>query len=447
MKRAPDRGSGRRCDSYATLLEEAIDPGALETVLTLQRAGHTTYLVGGGVRDLLLGRRPKDFDIATMAPLADVRGLFARTRRIGRRFPILHVQIGRRTFEVARFRRREPPAEGDSCEPLQNENCYGTPEEDARARDFTVNGLFYDPGERRVIDFVGGLDDLRAGLLRSIGAPEVWYYEDPVRILRAARFAGKLGFTLPEEERLAMGKRSTLLKVCPGQRVTDELFKILESGGAAAAIEVLWETGVLADLMPELECVLDKTGGAHSTVLRFLTALDTQVRAHRQLPRDYLFTALNYAAVWHLRRHAEAGGEACLAPSDGGEEWLSDRLTWLPIPRACRVRQRAVMRLAATVLGLSSGRGMVRLVRQPAFPYVMALLRLHERCFGGVGELYCALRQVACECGVGILPDSQRVRTGRPSATAGAPEPGASQQGTRPRRTRRRPARRARGED
>ncbi len=392
-----------------SLTREQVDPTACETVLTLQRAGHTAYLVGGGVRDLLLGRRPKDFDIATNASFGEVRRLFPRTRLIGRRFPILHLRLGRSLFEVARFRKRESPEEG-MRDPLATDNCYGTPEEDAQARDFTVNALFYDPREGRVIDLVGGLRDLKTRTLRSIGDPLVWYYEDPVRILRAARFVGKLNFNLPAEEREAMEARSSLLDLCPPQRVTEEVFKTLESGGSAQAFFVLWQTGVLAHLLPQLCDVVGATGGDCSDTLRVLQALDTQVLAHRDLPRDYLFAALYYAAVRHRRGQrasAEGNGAPCRpSASDGASrtEWFHDENSRLQIPRAYRARQRALMGIVNDVLGETREKRLARLARHPAFPYLMALLRLHERCFGGVEDCYCRLRKIADERDLNVAP-------------------------------------------
>ena len=375
------------------------------------------------MRDLLLGRRPKDFDISTAARPQVVRKLFRNARLIGRRFPIVHLRFGHRIFEVARFRRRDPPDDGGMREVLCHENTYGTPEDDAFARDFTVNALFYDPGLKVVLDYVDGLTDLEAGVLRSIGDPRVWHYEDPVRILRAAKFAGKLGFSLPDSEREAMGERAELLHVCPPSRVVEELFRILEGGSAAGSYRVLWETGVLAELLPELDAAMTASG-ADGAVFRVLEALDRLVIAHSGLPRDFLFSMLFYPAVVErfFERSPDGRLMPCVDPTADSlgvqvEEWLRERSMKLQIPRAYRARQRALMNIACRLLGPNGARRMGRLARQASFPDVMAMLRLHHRLFGDVAELYEPLRRRADELGLDIVPPLHRPRRrqGRPA--------------------------------
>jgi poly(A) polymerase len=195
-----------------TILERAqhpisrrnIDPNVLKILYRLISAGHVAYLVGGGVRDLMMGRRPKDFDVATSAHPHQVRELFRNSRLIGRRFRLVHVFFGAQNIEVATFRRRSAEV-ADSGDPLiRHDNTFGTPEEDAFRLDFTVNALFYDPSTFHVIDHAGGVRDLEGRLIRTIGDPEVRMREDPVRMIRAIRFAVKLDFAIEPATRAAM---------------------------------------------------------------------------------------------------------------------------------------------------------------------------------------------------------------------------------------------------
>lgn len=387
----------------------AIDLDAVDAVKRLQREGFTTYLVGGGVRDLLLGREPKDFDISTAAEPRVVRRYFRNARLIGRRFQIVHLRYGNRVFEVSCFRKREEPEDGGMREPLASENNYGSPREDAFARDFTVNALFYDPVQHLVIDHVGGLGDLEAGVLRSVGDPRVWYYEDPVRILRAAKFAGRLGFALPEEERAAMRERAELLHICPPSRVTEELFRILESGASSDSYRTLWETGVLEALIPELVEGLDPAAGADQDLFRMLRALDYLVVAHGGLPRAFLHAVLFYPTLRARLLDDDAGAGEENGPSWGAavEDWLQERCLTLHIPRAYRARQRVLMSMIGHVLSQEGARRRIgRLVRQSTFPELMTLLRLHHRVFDDVSDVYNVLRRRAEEHSLDLVPSA-----------------------------------------
>jgi poly(A) polymerase len=415
--------------------EGAVDHDAYDAVLRLQREGFTTYLVGGGVRDLLLGRAPKDFDISTAAEPRVVRRLFRNARVIGRRFQIVHLRYGNRIFEVSCFRKREEPLDGGMREPLAAENNYGTPRDDAFARDFTVNALFYDPVKKLVIDHVGGLPDLDAAVLRSVGVPSVWYYEDPVRILRAAKFAGRLGFELPERERAAMRERASLLHICPPSRVTEELFRILESGAAAPSYRILRETGVLDEVLPEL--TEPDRGGAHPPLVPTLELIDRLVVAHGGLPRGFLYAALFYPAA-----HGRCRTDGRARPWGAAvEDWLEPRCAKLHIPRSWRARQRTLMSLCGTLLMRPESRTRLnRLPRQAIFPDLMALLRLHQRLFDDVRDLYDPLRRRADDLGIDVVPsDGVRPTRRRPG------EPDTDRTAQVDRRRRGAPTRRSRG--
>src|SRR6188508_2270233 len=205
-----------------------IDPDALKVLYRLKNHGFLAYLVGGGVRDLLLSRKPKDFDIGTNAHPQQIKKLFRNCFVIGRRFRLCHIRFGRKVVEVSTFRRQAPAEEGDPL--IKRDNTFGSPEEDAFRRDFTVNALFYDIATFSVIDYVSGLEDLTNRLIRTIGDPEVRFREDPVRMLRAVALAARLGFTIHRDTLEAVRfLRGEIMKSSPA-RILDELYKILRQG-------------------------------------------------------------------------------------------------------------------------------------------------------------------------------------------------------------------------
>lgn len=242
-----------------------IDPDALKVLYRLHQFDHTAYLVGGSVRDLLLGRRPKDFDIGTSAHPYQIKKLFRNCWIIGRRFRLAHVRFGSKTIEVATFRHHVPPGtENEPAEPappadsrdadllIHHDNTFGTPEEDAFRRDFTVNALFYDIGTFSIIDYVGGLQDLRDGVIRSIGDPGQRFQEDPVRMLRAITMAARLDFALDPPIVKAIAKHKQLLATASPARLIEEYYKVLRSGAAEKTFRGLFEHGLLDAVTPDL---------------------------------------------------------------------------------------------------------------------------------------------------------------------------------------------------
>jgi tRNA nucleotidyltransferase/poly(A) polymerase len=264
-----------------------IDPDALKVLYRLKQAGHVAYLVGGGVRDLLLGLRPKDFDISTSAHPNEVRRLFRNCRLIGRRFRLAHILFaGGKVIEVATFRRQSEEARADGEDLLvRRENTFGTPEEDAERRDFTINALFYDIATFSVIDYVGGLRDLADRVVRTIGDPAVRLREDPIRMLRAVKFASRLDLDIAAEDMQAMRLYGAdLLRAAP-ERLLLEVTRMLASGSAVSATRWLERTGLLAALLPELERYLDEQRrlgpGADRQLWDALAGLDRWVRRRR----------------------------------------------------------------------------------------------------------------------------------------------------------------------
>ncbi len=244
---------------------EQIHACALKVTDTLAREGYAAFVVGGAVRDLLLGRTPKDFDIATNATPDQIRHLFRRSRVIGRRFQIVHVYCGPDLIEVTTFRAATPPAEDEDEDGrvtaadgmLLRDNVFGSQEEDAARRDFTVNALYYDPDKQEVWDWHGGVADAQKKVLRMIGDPATRFREDPVRMLRAARFAAKLDFHIDPDTRAPIAELAAMLARIPTSRLFDEMMKLLLSGHAERGVKQLRAEGLHHGVLPMLDAILD----------------------------------------------------------------------------------------------------------------------------------------------------------------------------------------------
>ena len=273
-----------------------IDADALKVLYRLRQFDHIAYLVGGSVRDLLLGRTPKDFDIGTSAHPYQVKRLFRNCWIIGRRFRLAHVKFGNKVIEVATFRRQVPagteeepvavppvalpPAEGvdDSDLLIHHDNTFGTPEEDAFRRDFTLNALFYDIETRSIIDYVGGLGDVRDGLIRCIGVPEERFQEDPVRMLRAVAIAARLDFRIDEPILRAIDRYHGELARSAPARLMEEAYKVMRAGSAEKTFRMLLETGLLAAIAPEVP------GRVSDAFWQSLAAVDHHRRSYKRNP-------------------------------------------------------------------------------------------------------------------------------------------------------------------
>ena len=258
-----------------------IDPCALKVLYRLADSGYTAYLVGGGVRDLLLGREPKDFDVGTSALPEEVKKVFRSCFLIGRRFRLAHVRFGDKIIETATFRQNsqtvgeiiEHAAEG----PMED-NTYGTPETDAYRRDFTVNGLFYDIKTFSVIDWVGGMKDLENKVIRSIGDPTIRFREDPVRMMRAIKFSSRLGFTIEKRTAAAIRKYHSSILTASVPRVCEEVFRLFSYGHSEEAFRQMYKYGLLGDLIPELSAFIHRDGGVKSGTFKYLAVLDEYER-------------------------------------------------------------------------------------------------------------------------------------------------------------------------
>ncbi len=297
---------------------DAIDPDALKVLYRLKSMGYRAYLVGGSVRDLLMGRTPKDFDVGTDARPEEMRSLFRNCRLIGRRFRLAHVLFrGGKVIEVATFRGRpEAPGPEEGADLLvTSDNTWGTPEEDAVRRDFTINGLFYDIADFSVIDWVGGLDDLEAGLVRAIGDPDVRFREDPVRMLRAVEFATRLSFAItPRDYEAILAHRKELARSAT-PRVTEELAAMLRGGQALPTFLLLREMGLLDVLLPELSEELrridpEHAGGAGHFFWTLLEVLDAERRRGRAFDEAVYFAILALPLLRAELARVRPGGRA-----------------------------------------------------------------------------------------------------------------------------------------
>ena len=258
--KASHRSTGRRVfgDGEHSLSPEMINRDAFKVIDVLQKAGFEAYIVGGCVRDLLIGLKPKDFDVATSAKPWEVKELFRRSRIIGRRFQIVHVQFGREIIEVTTFRSNSSQTSGKNHRQqtdsgmLTRDNVFGSVEEDASRRDLTVNALYYDPSDNSIHDFTNGLDDIDDQIIRIIGDPETRFREDPVRLLRVARFAAKLGFNIDSDTANPMKHRAADLQQVSPPRLFDETLKLFMSGQGLDTFKLLVEHNLFDYIVPQL---------------------------------------------------------------------------------------------------------------------------------------------------------------------------------------------------
>jgi poly(A) polymerase len=435
-----------------TLSRRDIDPDALKVLARLRQFDHVAYLVGGSVRDLLLGRRPKDFDVGTSAHPYEVKRLFRNCWIVGRRFRLAHVKFGPKTIEVATFRRQvseeelealeherlaaERTARGDTpddtaddagaheaeAQPrerrrrpehehlVHRDNTFGTPEEDAFRRDFTVNALIYDISTLSVIDYVGGLDDLRARVIRSIGDPEVRFREDPVRMLRAIVLAARLDFTVDPPTFEAIRRLAPEIARSAPARMMEEIYKILRSGAAERAFRELAEVGLLQHIAPEL-LQIDDEG-----LWEFLGALDEYRQRFESTPESLTnavllgtllvprgFTGRRPFRLDRTDREVEADTPAERRRRER-DEWRDPKATLgvLPVARRDVERLRQILGLQRRLLDMdSSPRAKRSLLSRGPFGEALTWLEIH----GHAPEIVEHWRGFIEAVGVAPVPD------------------------------------------
>jgi poly(A) polymerase len=346
---------------------EQVSAGARRSCETLQKAGFKAYVVGGAVRDLIAGIEPKDYDLATDATPEQVRGLFRRSRIIGRRFQIVHVMQGAETLEVSTFRAaHDAETLKDEHGRVLRDNVWGSIEEDAARRDFTINALYYDPGSEVVLDYHHGVDDIQKKTLRMIGDPRARYREDPVRMLRAVRLAAKLGLRLDPKLQAPISEMAELIENVPPARLFDEMLKLLFSGHAVECVKRLRNEGLHHGLLPLLDVILEQPLGEKFVMLA-LASTDARVRADKPLSPGFLFATLLWHEVladWEARKKAgELPMPAMYAAMDAVLDQQAEKLA-------------ITKRIAGDIKDIWSlqprfekrgGRSPMRLVEQPRF--------------------------------------------------------------------------------
>ena len=315
----------------------AINNNAIKIIQDLKRAGYHAYLVGGCVRDLLLGRTPKDFDIATDARPEEIKSLFGVCRLIGRRFRLAHVRIGGEVIEVATFRGMHLNGDDDGAQitaqgRVLRDNVYGTQEDDVMRRDFTINALYFDPEERSVIDFVKGEVDLRKRVIRTIGDPPERFREDPVRMLRAVRFAAKLGFDIDPSIVSATAELASLLHHVPPARMLDEMIKLFHGGSALQTYEKLREYGLFRYLFPFTEQCLD--GIVPNLPALAFANTDTRVQLGKPVIPAFLFACLLWDPVQaDVDKLKDSGMDTKRAWSIATSDAVRDQAQHVAIPK------------------------------------------------------------------------------------------------------------------
>ena len=373
-----------------SISRKQIDADALKVLYRLHQNDYVAYLVGGSVRDLLLGRRPKDFDIGTSAHPYQVKRLFKNCWIIGRRFRLAHVRFGPKTIEVATFRRQVSAQElaaveeqeaiplgdgSDGDEPrdrlVHRDNTFGTPEEDAFRRDFTINALFYDIGTFSIIDYTGGLSDLREGLVRCIGDPTERFQEDPVRMLRAVAMAARLDFRIdaPIDEAIA-AHRADIARSAPA-RLIEELYKLLRSGAAEQAFRMLADRRLLEPIAPELQ------EGAKDRLWTSLAALDAYRKRFEEIP-DSLTNAILLGSLLIPLGHTLRSLSP--PPVQDGEFRKEPRLSlgMLPLARRDIERLRQILGLQRRLVDMGlSPRARRALMHRGPFREAITWLEIH----------------------------------------------------------------------
>jgi poly(A) polymerase len=362
--------------SRHSVTREAISQGGLKVCDVLAERGYSAYVVGGAVRDILLNIEPKDFDVATDARPEQVKPLFRRALVIGRRFRLVHVMMGPETIEVSTFRAADQQgSEKDEHGRVLRDNVFGSMEEDARRRDFTVNALYYDCKSGEIVDYHGGLADLKKRRLRMIGDPEVRFREDPVRMLRAVRLAAKLGLTIDGATRAPIKRMAPLLEHVPPPRLFEEMLKLLLSGHASACLRQLRAEGLHKGLLPLLDVILDQPLGERFVTLA-LAQTDERVLADRPVSPAFLFAALLWHEVLAAWKAREKRGERAVPALEAAmDEVLDAQSGKLAITRRLTATMREVWAMQPR-FEERSGQRPWRLLEQPRFRMAYDFLAL-----------------------------------------------------------------------
>ena len=419
-----------------TLSRADVDPDALKVLYRLRQGEYVAYLVGGSVRDLLLGRRPKDFDIGTSAHPYQVKKLFRNCWIIGRRFRLAHVKFGTKVIEVATFRRQVQPGEEivqdgvpapehhqpesltttataaldeagraarDEAQLIHRDNTFGTPEEDAFRRDFTINALFYDIATFSIIDYVGGLDDLRARLVRCIGDPDVRFREDPVRMLRAVALAARLDFTIEQPIHEAIGRLRHEIANSSAARLLEEYYKILRAGSAEPTFRGLADAGLIEPISSELH------NGAGNALWLSLARVDTYRHKFSSTPETLTNAVLLGSLLVPLDLAPLPGRPSPRREADVRPRPVLAKLGNLPLARRDLERLRQVLGLQRRLREVTASvRTQRALTHRTIFREALTWLEIHGDAPEVVEHWITVLAERGADEPVGTVPEGDR---------------------------------------
>lgn len=372
----PARGPQRISRERHGIDRRNVSRHAIKVCEVLRQHGYEAYIVGGAVRDLIVGIEPKDFDVATNATPEEIRPLFRRARIIGRRFQLVHVVFGQEIIETSTFR---APAtedqETDAHGRILRDNVFGSQEEDAARRDFTLNALYYDPLTEEVIDYHSGVADLKKRTVRMIGDPNKRYREDPVRMLRAVRFAAKLNGTIDPATREPISMMADLIENVPASRLFDEMLKLLTCGHAMDCLRQLRDQGLHHGVLPLLDVVLEQPGGENFVELA-LERTDARVRAGKTISPSFLFASLLWQQVEVRWRQTSKGGEHTIpALIQAADSVLEEQTEKLAIQRRFSADMREIWFMQPR-FERRIGKTIYRMLEQPRFRAACDFLQL-----------------------------------------------------------------------
>lgn len=381
----------RKVPASRHIPHSAISGGARDVVAKLVAAGHQAFIVGGCIRDTLLGHPSKDFDVATSATPEEVKHLFRRARIVGRRFRIVHVHVGRELVEVTTFRASHaasphatsPPHSSEQARRSQRgmllrDNVFGSLEDDAERRDFTINAIYYDPERDELLDFVGGLEDIASRTLRIIGDPATRFREDPVRMLRAARFIAKLDFALDPATAAPLAQLHALLREIPPARLFDEVLKLLMTGRALATYEALSRYRLFQHLFPDTAAAIHGDSRWDAFVRQALVNTDLRIKNDQRVTPAFLFAALLWPAVAVAEaRSADARPES-LALQQSAADVLTRAMRHIAIPRRFSAPAREIWELQPR-LERRNGRRAWQSLEHPRFRAAYDFILLREQ--------------------------------------------------------------------
>jgi poly(A) polymerase len=370
-----------------TISRKDISENALKVLYRLNKAGYEAYLVGGGVRDLLLGKKPKDFDVTTSATPEQVRKLFRNCRLVGRRFRLAHVMFGPEIIEVATFRGHHEVGEASDRTTSQRgqngmllrDNIFGSIEEDAQRRDFTINSLYYSVADFTVRDFVGGMQDLKDGMIRLIGNPETRYREDPVRMLRAVRFAAKLNMQISAETAEPIPRLATLINDVPPARLFEEALKMLQAGYGFETYKLLRENSLFQPLFPSIVRYFTESGDSpmERIIAQVLKNTDTRIHNDMRVNPAFLFAAMFWYPL--LETAQKIAQESGLAYYDAfalaANDVLDEACRNLAIPKRITTLVRDIWQLQLR-MSRRQGKRAWKLMEHPKFRAAYDLLAL-----------------------------------------------------------------------